>query len=168
MSTTADWATTKTFTLSVDGRPVTSQTFPTATTFWYTWDTTAFPNGPYTLQLTVTMNGQTATATLPVTVSNASAPPAVPPLTVSFTSPANGASVKGNTTSVGMASAGASGSSTFTLSIDGVVVMTRTVTGNTTSYAWNTRRLASGSHQLSVTVTDGAGRTATAVDIVKR
>src|SRR5262249_46287398 len=76
-STTADWATTKTFTLSVDGRPLTSQTFPTATTFWYTWDTTALPNGPYTLQLTVTMNGQTATATLPVTVSNASAPPAM-------------------------------------------------------------------------------------------
>ena len=40
MSTTADWGTTKTFTLSVDGTTLTSQTFPTATTFWYTWDTT--------------------------------------------------------------------------------------------------------------------------------
>jgi Bacterial Ig domain len=168
MSTTADWATTKTFTLSVDGRPVTSQTFPTATTFWYTWDTTTLPNGAYTLQLAVTMNGQTATATLPVTVSNASAPPAMPALTVSFTSPAEGARLKGNSATIGMASSGASGGSTFTLATDNVIVFTTRTTGSTASYTWNTRGLATGSHQLSVTVTDGAGQTATALRTVRR
>jgi hypothetical protein len=165
MSTTADWATSKTFTLSVGGTVLTSQTFATATTFWYTWDTTRLPNGAYTLELAVTMNGQTATATLPVTVGNASVSA---PLTASFTAPTEGATLKGNSTTVGMASTGASGSSTFRLAIDGAVVSTQTVTGGTASYTWNTRNLAKGSHTLSLTVTDAAGRTATATRTVKR
>jgi hypothetical protein len=70
LATTADWATTKTFTLSVDGTVITSQTLAKASTLWHTWDTTAIPNGTRTLTASVTMNGKTATATLPVIVGN--------------------------------------------------------------------------------------------------
>ncbi len=164
-STTADWATPKTFTLSVDGTLLTAQTFPTATTFWFTWDTTKVADGSHTLQLAVTMNGQTATATLPVNVGNGTVLPA---LGASFTSPAEGAILRGNSTTVGMAATGASGPSTFKLAIDGVVVSTQTVAGSTASYTWNTRGLARGPHTLSLTVTDGAGRTATATRTVNR
>ena len=164
MATTADWAQQKTFTLSVDGTVLTSQTFPTASTFWFTWDTTKVGNGSHTLTLAVAMNGQTATATLPVVVGNATSTPA---LTASFTSPAAGALVSGTTT-VRMASANAVGSSTFRLAIDGVVVSTQTGTGSTASYAWNTKKVARGSHTLSLTVTDGGGRTTTATRTVRR
>ncbi len=70
LSTTATWGQSKTFTLSVDGSVLTSQTL-SGTTLWYTWDSTKIGNGARTLTASVTMNGQTATATLPVSVNNA-------------------------------------------------------------------------------------------------
>jgi Big-like domain-containing protein len=69
MSTTAAWGQSKTFTLSVDGKAVTTQTL-TGTTLWYTWNTKNVGDGARTLTLSVTMNGQTATTTLQVTVKN--------------------------------------------------------------------------------------------------
>jgi len=69
LATTATWGVTKSFTLSVDGTVLTTQSLP-GTTLWYTWDTTRIPNGARTLTASVTMNGQTASATLPVTISN--------------------------------------------------------------------------------------------------
>jgi hypothetical protein len=155
LSTTATWGQAKTFTLSVDGAVLTSQSL-TGTTLWYTWDTTTVANGPRTLTATVVMDGQTATSTLPVTVSNQLAP-----LAAAFTAPAAGAAVSG-TTAVDLASSGASGSSTFALAVDGTVVSTQTVTGTTASYAWDTTTAPNGSHTLTLTVTDGGGRTATA------
>ena len=73
LATTATWGVTKSFTLSVDGTVLTTQSLP-GTTLWYTWDTTRIPNGARTLTASVTMNGQTASATLPVTVSNGGSP----------------------------------------------------------------------------------------------
>jgi hypothetical protein len=73
LATTATWGVTKSFTLSVDGTVLTTQNVP-GTTLWYTWDTTQIPNGARTLTASVTMNGQTASATLPVTVSNGGSP----------------------------------------------------------------------------------------------
>ena len=164
LSTTATWGQTKTFALAVDGTSLTSQS-STGTTLWYTWDTTATPNGSRTLTATVTMNGQTAAATLPVTVNNGGItppppPPPTPALTASFTAPASGATVSGTTT-IGLASSGASGSSTFKLAVDGTVVSSQTVTSSTASYAWNTTTATNGAHTLTLTVTDGGGRTAT-------
>jgi hypothetical protein len=77
LATTADWGTAKTFTLSIDGTVITSQTLAKASTLWHTWDTTAIPNGARTLTASVTMDGQTATATLPVTVSNGGGAPTI-------------------------------------------------------------------------------------------
>jgi hypothetical protein len=74
MATTATWGQAKTFTLSVDGTVVTSQT-ATGTTLWQTWDTTGVPNGARTLTASVTMNGQTASASLPVVVANGASSP---------------------------------------------------------------------------------------------
>jgi hypothetical protein len=69
MATTAAWGQSKTFKLAVDGKTITTQT-TTGTTFWYTWNTKNLANGVRTLTLSVTMNDQTATTTLTVTVKN--------------------------------------------------------------------------------------------------
>jgi hypothetical protein len=37
---------------------------------WHDWNTLPAANGAYTLQLSVTLGSETATASLPVTVSN--------------------------------------------------------------------------------------------------
>jgi hypothetical protein len=69
LSTTATWGQAKTITLSVDGTVITSESV-TGTTLWHSWDTGGVPDGTRTLTASVTMNGQTATATLPVKVAN--------------------------------------------------------------------------------------------------
>jgi hypothetical protein len=69
LSTTATWGQAKTVTLSVDGTVITSESV-TGTTLWHAWDTSGVPDGTRTLTASVTMNGQTATATLPVKVAN--------------------------------------------------------------------------------------------------
>src|SRR5262249_29542792 len=66
LSTTAASGQTKTFALLVDGQALTSQS-TTDSTLSYSWDTTRSANGARTLTASVTMSGQTATATLPVT-----------------------------------------------------------------------------------------------------
>jgi hypothetical protein len=157
LSTTAPWGQAKTFTLSVDGTVLTSQTL-SGTTLWYTWNTTTTPNGNRTVAATVALNGQTATATLPVKVSNATSPP---PLTASFTAPSAGAVVSGVTT-LGLASSGAVSPSTFTLDVDGTRLWTQTAAGAIASYAWDTVTAANGARALTLTITDAAGRTAVA------
>lgn len=163
MSTTAPWGRTKTWVLYVDSTELTRVT-NTGTTFWYTWDTTRTPNGARTLRLEITITGQTAVASRGVNVANAGGgtgtPPPPPPLTATFTAPAAGATVSGTAT-VGMSSSGSPGPLTFALSVDGTEVSRQTVSGTTASYAWNTTTAANGSHTLSLTVTDGSGRTAT-------
>jgi hypothetical protein len=167
MATTADWGTTKTFTLSIDGTVITSQTVATGTTLWYTWDTTTASNGAHTLQLAVTMNGQTATATLSVTVSNGAPPPPPPTsFTASFSYPASGATVSGNQ-GVGMATTAAWGQAkTFTLSVDGTVLTSQTLTGTTLWYTWDTTKAKPGSRTLKLVVTMN-GQTATVTLSVK-
>ena len=162
LSTTADPGQPKTFTLSVDGTALTSQTVSMGTTFWYTWDTTRVANGSRTLTAILNVNGETVTATLPVTVSNETAPPPPAPLGVAFTTPTAGAVVSGLAT-IGMASSGASGSSTFKLAVDGTVVSTQTVTGSIATYVWNTSTVTQGAKTLSLIVTDGSARSATAM-----
>jgi hypothetical protein len=83
------------------------------------------------------------------------------PLAVSFSSPANGATVSGTTT-VSMAATGGSGSGySYALKVDGT-----SVTASGASYTWDTTRVANGSHTLAVTATDSAGATATSTETV--
>jgi hypothetical protein len=160
MATTATWGVTKTFRLTVDGVEITRQTL-TGTTLWIQWDTTKTASGPRTLRLEVTMNGATAVATRTVSVANGSSGgTTLPALSAAFTSPAAGATVSGTTT-VGMSASGASGGATFRLSLGSTVLFQQAVSGSTASYAWDTTKVAGGAQTLTLTVTDGAGRTAT-------
>jgi hypothetical protein len=70
LSTTAPWGSPKTFTLTVDGALIRSESVATGSSYWLQWDTTTTSNGPHTLQLTVTSGGESASASLPVTVAN--------------------------------------------------------------------------------------------------
>src|SRR5207249_11133024 len=84
-------------------------------------------------------------------------------LTASITSPAAGSTV-GGTVTVNMAASNAQGSPTqFVLKLDNATTLsTQSVSGSTATYAWNTSGVTAGAHTLNLTVTDGAGRTASA------
>jgi hypothetical protein len=158
MSVSGSTAASRTFTLAVDGSSVSSQTV-SGSTASYALDTTKLSNASHTLSLTVTDTaGGSATATLPVSVSNAV------PLTAAFSSPGAGATLSGATT-IGMSTSGGSTSSTsrtFTLAVDGSTVSTQSVSGTSASYSLDTTTLSNAAHTLSLTVTDGAGGSATA------
>jgi hypothetical protein len=169
LSTTAAWDQSKTFTLSIDGQTLTSES-ATGTTLWYTWDTTRVGNGSRTLSATVTMNGQTATTTQAVTVANSSNTSPLPlftgaSFTVSFSYPASGATVSGAQT-VGLSTTATWGlSKTLTLSIDGQTVTSERAMGTTFWYTWDTTTVGNGSRTLSATVTMN-GQTATTTQAV--
>src|SRR5438034_722546 len=150
-----------TFTLTVDGGQVfTASGNAAAATF--AWTTTTVADGPHTLGLTVRDGaGRTATTTRGVTVSN-NGGGVGSPLGASFTSPAAGATVTG-TVAIGMSETGASGTPiAFTLTIDGTHAYTTSGAATSASSNRNTAGAASGPHALTLTVRDGAGRTATA------
>ncbi|PYO45310.1 MAG: hypothetical protein DMD84_28925, partial [Candidatus Rokuibacteriota bacterium] len=136
-----------TYTLTIDGTQVASGASNT-----YSWTTTGYSPGNHTLGLTVRDNtGATATASRTVTVQNGT------PLTASFTSPTQGATVSGTVT-VTMAAGGGTAPYTYTLMIDG----TQVASGASTTYGWNAGAYAAGSHTLGLTVRDNTGATATA------
>jgi hypothetical protein len=136
-----------TYTLTIDGTQVASGASNT-----YSWTTTGYSPGSHTLGLTVRdSTGAIATTSLTVTVQNGT------PLTASFTSPTQGATVSGTVT-VTMAASGGTAPYTYTLTIDGGQV----ASGASTTYGWNTGAYAGGSHTLGLTVRDNTGATATA------
>jgi hypothetical protein len=121
--------------------------------------------GAYTVSLTVLDNlgvNNPSPPTVTVTVTGSAT------LGAAITSPASGATANGTVT-VGMAASNAQGSPTqFTLKLDSATTLsTQTIaSGSTATYAWNTAGVPQGSHTLSLTVTDGAGRTAsTAISV---
>jgi Big-like domain-containing protein len=77
--------------------------------------------------------------------------------TVAFSAPAANATVSGTTT-VTLQGAGGSGSGyTYGLTVDGTAL-----TGTGASFAWDTTKVANGSHTLTATVTDSTSRTGSA------
>ena len=119
-----------------------------------------FPTpGVYTVSLTVLDNlgvNNVSPPTVTVTVTG-------PAITASIGSPANGATVTG-TVNVQMGASNIQGTPThFLLKLDNATTLSNQAVPNGTSatYAWNTATTSNGAHTLNLTVTDGAGRTAT-------
>ena len=83
-----------------------------------------------------------------------------------FTNPMPGTPLSGTVT-VGMAESNATGSITWTLTVDGTNVFTTTGTGTTASFDWNANSVSFGAHTLGLTIQDGGGRTASATRTVK-
>jgi len=152
---------TITWTLRLDGgsTPIFT-TSGTASTASFNWDTSSVASGAHQLQLTVQDGGgRTATATRNVTVAA--------PLSASIPSPTEGATVSG-TVPVNMSETGGTGTITWTLRLDGgsTPIFSTSGTASTASFNWDTSGVVAGSHQLQLTVQDGAGRTATAIRTV--
>ena len=140
--------------LSVNGVQVATDNI---SPYAYSWDSTKTANG--TAQLTAyaydTAGNYTKSGTVSINVSNAVAADTTPP-TVAFTSPTGGATVNGNVNVATSASdnSGPTGISQ-SLYIDGA--LKASASGATLSYSWNTRKVASGPHTLTVTARDAAG-----------
>lgn len=84
-----------------------------------------------------------------------------------FTAPPDGAIVSGRKVPVSLSVSGsAAGSKTFTVSVDGTVIGTRTGTQTIATINWNTTGYAKGLHALSATVTDSTGNTGAASESV--
>jgi hypothetical protein len=78
----------------------------------------------------------------------------IPP-TVTITSPANGATIKGAKVSVSASASDASGISVVELRIDGVLVKTCTTVTQCT-HSWDTKKLTRGSHVVTATAYDAS------------
>jgi hypothetical protein len=81
---------------------------------------------------------------------------------VSFAAPASLATVSGRTVVTMTASGGSGTGYIYTLAVDGATIYR----GSSATFAWNTRKVVNGSRTLTATVTDSAGRTATASRVV--
>jgi glucose/arabinose dehydrogenase len=149
---------TRNLTLSIDGAAVATTSTTSNGPISMPWNTAGASGGTHTATVSVrdAVNNTGSANRTVVTQGPAT-------LTASFTSPAEGATVSGMVT-VGMAASGASGTPiSFSLSVDGgAPIFSNSGTATTASFGWNSNSVANGPHTLSLTVQDGAGRTATA------
>ena len=136
----------------------------TTAPYGFSWDTAALVGSSATLVARAydaagnTANSQTVTVT--VTVATPPAPPAPDATapTVTITSPGNGNSVRGVVT-IGATAADNVGIASLSLYLDGVMVSTGN--GSSSSYKWNTKKSAPGTHTIGATAKDASGNQAT-------
>jgi len=148
-----------TYVLAINGRGVYTGTNPT-----FSWDTTNFPDGNHTLTGSVRDgSGRQALALRDVIVSNTTTPNSPSPtggLTVSVTQPTNGATVSGTPNAIVFVSGAGAGAKVYTLSAGGQTLATvQTASTGPVMIPWNTRSVADGSHVLTTSVRDAAGKT---------
>jgi chitodextrinase len=121
------------------------------------WDPTTA--GDHTIQATaVDDSGNSASASVDVTVASAPTPDMTPPA-VSFSSPAGGATLSGKTTVQANASDD-TGVASVSFAIDGTTVLTDSSAPWT--FSVDTTKLANGTHTLAVTAGDAAGNSSSA------
>jgi hypothetical protein len=148
----------RTFTAAVAGptsvAPMTRTVNGTGTSF--AWDTSGLANGAYTLTLTVSDGFATVSAQRTVVVDN---------LRAAFVNPANGSTVSGTSTLDVTSTGGVTGARTFAVAFSGpaaVAPISQMGSTASASIAWNTVGVPNGTYLATLTVTDAAGRTATA------
>src|SRR6266404_3669283 len=150
---------TRNLTLSIDGAAVATTATTSNGPISMPWNSRGASGGTHTATMSVRDSvHKTGSASRTVVIQGPAA------LTASFTSPAEGATVRGMVT-VGMFATGASGTPiTFTLSVDGgSPVFTTSGAATTASFGWNSNSVSTGARTLNLMVQDGAGRTANAV-----
>ena len=153
---------------------------------YFTYDTTAWPDGPHTYELTVTDTSGRSTTSSVLTVNNSNANP-----TVTWTSPSNNSTQSGSVALQAQAYAATSGtakvvkwclkkdgaiastgftSSLYTLSSNMSNATFNSATGCWTSatsigigyFTYDTTRMINGKHSFVVTTTDNSGRSSSA------
>lgn len=147
--------------LSVDGIPyATDDRSP----FQFVIDTTAFAAGTHTIAVVATDLAGNTSAEQRVSVRFAGSSTGSTAPTVSFRSPADGASVSGNVTISATVSSG-SGLAAVEWFVDGESVLVVAASGQSSgvSYVLRTAGLARGAHTVTLAVTDNAGRQASAL-----
>ena len=118
--------------------------------------------GTYVVSLTARDNfgvNDPSPPTRSITVRNST-------LQLFFTAPPPGATVSGKSVLVSLSANGTTLPNTFTLSVDGTVIGTKSGNVSVASFTWKTTGYAKGLHTLSATVTDGTGNTGSASETV--
>ena len=121
----------------------------------FSWDTTAYTNGSYTLQARAydAAGNMGSSGFITVTVLNVT--PDVTPPTVQITSPVNGASVAGKTMHVDVTASDNVGVTRVDLLVDGKFYATSSSASPV--FTWRTGKLTRGSHFLQALAYDAAG-----------
>jgi hypothetical protein len=138
-------------------RYTTDGSVPTATS-------TVF-SGPFTVSTTATVRYRAwdNAGNVEATKSQLIRIDTVPP-TVAITTPANGATVKGNVKVTSTAADGGSGVAQVSFYADGVLI--GTAKGSSYSVSWNTGKVAKGQHTLVAVAQDVAGNSRTSASIL--
>lgn len=154
-----------TWTLAVDGTPVSSQTV-SGMSASFTWNTTTVGNGTHTLTVTVSGEAGAASDSRQVTVSNTT----TSALKLFITQPKSGATVSGTSWVVLWLEGTTSTSNTYTLTVDGLTVAQVTTSSRgPVSIPWDTKLVGNGTRTLRATARDRDGKTGTAsVSIIVR
>jgi hypothetical protein len=87
-------------------------------------------------------------------------------LGLTFTAPPPDATVSGKKVIISLSASGTNGSNTFTASVDGTLIGTKSGSQTKASFNWNTVGYAKGLHTLSATITDSTGNTGSASETV--
>lgn len=140
----------------------------TAAPYGFSWNSASAANGINSLYAKAydAAGNVASSSTLLVNVANVVVADTIPPV-VTISNPTNGAKVTG-TVQVSVAASDNMGVASLKqrLMIDGKVVAS--ATGGALSYNWNTRKLASGNHQVQAVATDAAGNQSISTVLVSK
>lgn len=153
--------------MAVDGVP---QATDTRRPFQFVLDTDRFAAGRHQLSFVATDLAGNASRTQSISVTFRSGRAGTSGTSVTFQSPAAGASVSGDVT-IQAAVSDADGLATVAWFVDGESAFVSSVSGTSAgvSYLWRTSGVSSGSHVITLTVTDASGATtAGTLTLVKR
>lgn len=123
----------------------------------FSWNTSSYPNGAYTIQSKAYDAAGNVGSSVLVTVSVQNSVPDTTPPTVRITSPTGG-TITGKTTPVSVVATDNVGVTRVDLLVDGKKYATST--SATPTFTWNTSKLARGSHTLQAVAYDAAGNSA--------